>query len=174
MKKVLLFLVSAFLFMACEGPMGPEGPMGMNGPAGPAGATGPEGPEGPKGPNGEPGHGSNWYTTAITVNASDWKLNGQPNELNSFYYVDKPLKELTKAIYDEGSIIAYIETDNGIKNGMPLVLHKADEDDKGEFFWTQTYDFDFQVGNIRFYLTYSDFSTKVKPGAETFHVVLMW
>ncbi|MFV0310066.1 MAG: hypothetical protein ACK5KN_00270 [Dysgonomonas sp.] len=150
MKKALLSLFAAFLFIACEGPMGPEGPQG------------------------EPGYGTNWYTKTIVVAQSDWKLMGEPNELNSYYYADKPLKELTKFVYDEGTVIAYIETDTGIKNGMPLVLHKAGKDDLGEFFWTQTFDFDFQTGNIRFYLTYSDFSTKIKPDAETFHIVLMW
>lgn len=174
MKKVLLALCIVCTFIACEGPMGMEGPMG---PAGQTGQTGPQGEPGQTGqtgPQGEPGYGTNWYTTAITVDENEWILMGQPNELNSFYYANKPLKELTKFIFDEGTVISYIETEKGVKNGMPLVLHKAGQDASGEFFWTQTYDFDFYQGGISFYITYSDFSTKVKPGSETFHVVLMW
>ncbi|MBK5721300.1 hypothetical protein JGH11_10495 [Dysgonomonas sp. Marseille-P4677] len=153
MKKVLLFILTIFVFIACEGPMGMQGPTG---------------------PQGEPGYGTNWYTTAITIDKSEWKLMGNPNELNSYYYVDKPFKELTRAIFDNGSVIAYIETAEGVKNGMPMVLHKAEEDELGEFFWTQTYDFDFYPNGISFYLTYSDFSTKIKPDSETFHIVLIW
>ncbi len=160
MKKI--FLLAALVVIglsACEGPMGPMGP---------------EGPPGSEGQPGAPGHGSNWFVTAFTVNESDWILSGAPNELNSYYYADKALPELTESIFEEGGIIAYLETDENVKNGMPFVLHKGGEDANGEFLWTQTYDFDFSPGYVRFYVTYSDFITAVPPGTEKFHVVLMW
>lgn len=152
MKKVLLFFI-AITFLACEGPMGPEGPQG---------------------PEGEPGYGTNWHVASLVVNANEWKLEGNPGDLNSYYYVDKPIKELSQFVYKEGAVIAYYEAEKGIKNGMPFVWHRGDKDNLGEFLWTETYDFDFYPGGVRFYLTYSDFSTTVKPGTETFHVVLMW
>ncbi len=84
------------------------------------------------------------------------------------------MDRLTQYVYNYGSGIAYIQTDNGVKNGMPFVLHKGEASADREFLWTQTYDFDFTPGEIGFYVTYSDFSTAIRPGAETFHVVLFW
>lgn len=155
MRKLFILLL-AISFIACEGPMGPEGLTG------------------PQGPKGEPGYGNNWHVTSFTVAKSEWKLVGNPGELNSYFYVDKPLKELTQTVYNEGSIISYIETDKGVKNGMPYVLHLGEAEGSKEFLWTQTYDFDFYKGGITFYVTYSDFNTQIRPDIETFHVVLMW
>lgn len=154
MKKLLLSIVAILFFVtACEGP------------------TGPMGPAGPQGEQGETG--TSWFTRSYTIKASDWKLSGKPGELNSFYYVSIPVSELTKFIYESGTVLAYIETEPGIKNSLPYVSHRGGSDDKGEFLWTQTYDFDFQVNEITFYLTYSDFNTKVEPGTETVHVIFM-
>lgn len=148
--KRLLFLFAVVCLISCEGP---EGPMGLQG---------------------DPGEGTRWHVEPFNIDRSEWKLSGKAGDLNSYFYVDKPLKKLTKFVFDEGSVIAYIETENGVKNGMSYVLHKGGEDSKGEFLWTQTYDFDFYTGGIRFYLTYSDFNTQISPDNETFHVVLMW
>lgn len=152
MKK-LLFLFLSLLLISCEGDIGPAGPMG---------------------PQGEPGQNTDWCVKSFTIDRSEWRLAGNPGALNSYFYVDKNIKELTKFVFNEGSVIAYFESNTGIKNGMPYVLHKGDKDSKGEFLWTQTYDFDFYVGGVRFYLTYSDFNTQITPDTETFHIVLMW
>lgn len=153
MKKLLFCLSIVWISFACEGP---------------------EGPMGPAGPQGRPGQGANWYTTAITVHADEWILKGNPGDLNSYFCVYKPLDRLTDYVYRYGSVIAYIETDNGVKNGMPFVLHQGEQSGNSEFLWTQTYDFDFTTGEIGFYVTYSDFSTAIRPGTETFHVVMFW
>lgn len=150
MKKVMLFIAAISLsLVACEGPMGPAG---------------------------KDGNGTDWHIAKFTVSEKEWILSGNAGELNSYFYVDKSLKELDDFVYREGTVIAYIETAKGVKNGLPYVLHLGDADSKGEFLWTQTYDFDFWEGGIRFYLTYSDFNTQVGPekGTQTFHVVLMW
>ena len=39
---------------------------------------------------------------------------------------------------------------------------------------TQTYNFDYTPGVVRFYVTYSDFKTEATPGTEKFSIVLMW
>ena len=56
MKKLshllILAAAAAFIFTACEGPMGPDGPIG---PAGPTGANGPTGAVGPQGAAGTAG-----------------------------------------------------------------------------------------------------------------------
>jgi len=154
MKKLLIFTtLLAIMFSACEGPMGPAGPMG---------------------PQGQPGDESYWYTTSFTVNSSAWRLEGQPDELNSYFYYDKAVPQLTNNIFNGGIVLLYLQAANNIKNVMPYVLHLGDEDHLGEFFWTQTYDYDFEQGNIRIYVTYSDFMTSRRPDTETFSLILLY
>lgn len=161
MKKLSLLFVLAIVFMACEGPTGPMGPAGY---------------DGYDGKDGKDGVGTSWLTKTITIQPHEWELVGTPGELNSFFLVEKNLPELTRDIFRERAVIAYIKTDEGLKNGMPYVLHKGGTDDKGkEFIWTQTYDFDYSEGSVGFYLTYSDFNTQFKPDKPTtFYIVLMW
>jgi len=158
MKKIIIILATVMAMIACEGPMGPEGPMGQDG---------------------EPGYGTSWHTTSFTINYDEWELIGEPNGLNSYFFAERYLDELTNVVYKEGTVIAYIETKDittskTAKNGLPYVLHKGDSDEYGEFLWTQTYDFDFKPGKMGFYVSYSDFSTKIRPDTETFHIILMW
>ena len=115
-----------------------------------------------------------WYVTSITVRENEWQLVGRPGDLNSYYRAYKPLKQLTRTVYEEGAVLAYIETDAGVKNTMPYVLHKGEYNGYQDLLWTETYDFDFTTGEIGFYITYSDFNTYIKPGTEKFHVVLIW
>lgn len=155
MKKLLLLFLVATTFIACEGPTGPMGPSGKDG------------------KDGE--NGTNWYIASFTIQPNEWELIGKPGELNSHFFVDKPLSNLSEFIYKEGAVIGYIETSAGVKNGLPYVLHLGGSDDNGEFLWTETADFDFYPGGVGFYLTYSDFNTQLRPQeAKTFHVVLMW
>lgn len=156
MKKVLFVLLASITFLACEGPEGPVGPQGI------------------PGVPGENGYGNQWFTKTIQVKASEWKLLGEAGELNSYFYVNKSIPELTDYIYSKGTVLAYIESEKGIKNGLPFVSHRGGEDSKGEFLWTQTYDYDFQSGKMSFYFTYSDFSTWFDPEDTTFHIVFMW
>lgn len=176
MKKIVLFLALAISFVACEGPMGPMGPSGMDGYDGRDGTDGRDGHDGKDGKDGEDGSGANWLTKTFTIQPHEWELVGEPGELNSYFVVDKKLPELTKEIYEEKAVIAYTLTNNGVKNGMPYVLHKGGTDDKGkEFIWTQTYDFDYSEGWVGFYLTYSDFNTQIEPDIPvTFYILLVW
>lgn len=162
MKRIILLLVSVIALVSCEGPMGPEGPRGL------------DGQMGPKGEPGEPGYGANWYTTSFKIDQSDWLLVGRPGDLNTYFYADVDIPQLTDFIYKEGTVIGYLETSPGVKNGIPYVLHLGEEQAGREFLWTQTYDLDFSPGMIRFYVTYSDFSTNINPASETFHIILMW
>ncbi len=165
MKKTLFFAFAAVIFvllLSCEGPMGPMG------------AEGPAGRDGQDGENGKDGAGVAWYTTSFTINKDEWKLKGNPGDLNSYFCAYRPLSQLTESVFKYGTVIAYIEVEKGVKNGMPYVLHLGEEANSKEFLWTQTYDFDFVVGEVGFYVTYSDFNTQIRPGTETFHVILMW
>lgn len=162
MKKITLLLLAAITLIACEGPEGPMGPMG------------PQGTHGQNGKDGQDGYGANWYTTSFTVKKTDWLLSGEPGDLNSFFFADREIPQLDDFIFNEGTVLGYIQTGKDVKNGLPFVLHMGDEQNGKEFLWTQTYDFDFSPGLIRFYITYSDFSTNIPPEGETFHIILMW
>lgn len=163
----------AFTLAACEGPMGPVGPMG---PPGVPGQNGQNGQDGDDGRDGEDGEGTKAYTQEFTILPHHWQLVGNPNELNSFFVATKQFDRLTQDVYESGSVIAYVENHDGVKNGMPFVWHKGGLNDwNEEILWTETYDFDFTVGEVRFYLTYSDFSTDITPDEiKTFHIVLLW
>lgn len=176
MKKVLLLLALAVSFIACEGPMGPMGPSGFDGMNGRDGHDGRDGKDGQDGRDGKDGSGTNWLTKTFTIQPHEWSLNGKPDEVGAFFYVDKSLPELTRDIFYDKAVIAYIKTEEGVKNGIPYVLHKGTVDEEGkETLWTQTFDCDYEVGWVRFYLTFSDFFTGTQPSeAFTFHVLLMW
>ncbi|MCY3737637.1 MAG: hypothetical protein OXG13_14615 [Gemmatimonadaceae bacterium] len=50
-----MFVLSALVLLACQGPEGPMGPQGPPGEAGPRGEAGPQGESGPRGESGPPG-----------------------------------------------------------------------------------------------------------------------
>lgn len=157
MRKIVFILLSAIALIACEGPEGPAGRDGKDG------------------QDGKDGYETGWYTTSFTIKKSDWILSGQAGALNTYYYADKQIPELTDWVFDEGVVIGYLQTGTDVKNGLPFVLHLGEEGNNGqEFLWTETYDFDYSPGMIRFYITYSDFNTQFPPESETFHIVLMW
>lgn len=156
MKKITFFLLAMLVCVACEGPMGPQGPAGFDG------------------KDGKDGYETKWLTTSFTINKSEWRLMGEPGELNTFFYADRNIPELSDYVFDEGLVIGYIQTEKDVKNGLPFVLHLGEEIDGKEFLWTQTYDFDYSPGMVRFYITYSDFNTQYPPDSETFHIVLLW
>lgn len=155
MKKLLFFLF-AICFISCEGP---------------------EGPRGYDGKDGKDGEGVYWVNKTYTIKPSSWVLEGETTQLESYYYADVNISELDDDIYKWGTLIAYMETAPGVKVGMPYIRHYGvpnEEPNSGNYLWTETYDFDYTVGSIRFYLTYSDFATDVKPSEDIkFHVVII-
>jgi hypothetical protein len=174
MKKLLFILASTLILAACEGPMGPPGPQGL---PGAPGQNGQDGRDGQNGYNGKDGEGTNWTRRKITINPDSWTvMNGNPGDLNTFFFASVPWNELTQYIYDNGSVVAYIENYDGVKNGMPFVLHRGEKDDNGnDILWTETYDFDFSPGELGFYLTYSDFSTRIRPDKPVdFYIIMFW
>ena len=54
------------------------------------------------------------------------------------------------------------------KNLLPYVLHKDD----GEFFYTETIDFEYGINWARIYYTISDFAYEGNPPAMEFDVVI--
>lgn len=178
MKKLLLLFSIIFTLSACEGDTGPMGPTGPQGGEGQQGQKGDQGDKGDKGDKGDPGDGGvGWYIKTFTVKKDAWTLVGQPGEVKSYFYADLKIPELNEHVFKDGTVIGYfVSTDNGTeyKNGLPYVIHTGVEENGKQELWTQTYDFDFTPGWVRFYVTYSDFKTQSTPEDETFSVVLMW
>jgi hypothetical protein len=175
MKNLFIIALSALIFAACEGPMGPPGPQGL---PGAPGQNGQDGRNGQNGTNGRDGDGTNWIRTTVTINPGDWQvMNGAPGDLGTYFFATVRWNELTKWVYDTGSVVAYIENIEGVKNGMPFVWHRGIKADDGitDITWTETYDFDFAPGELGFYLTYSDFSTRIRPDKPiVFYILAVW
>lgn len=124
-----------------------------------------QGPQGPEGPQGE---GTNWKIIKISIRNTDWVKNSDSN--NAVYYsavVSVP--ELTEFIYDFGNIINYIDFGTS-QQTLPYVRHNKDGNNN---LWTTTVDYDFAVGNVKYYVTNSDFFDEV-PSGMNFRLVLMW
>ena len=66
---------------------------------------------------------------------------------------------------------------NASQQLLPSVRHKEEVVSADEWYlWTETTDFDYMVGNVNIYVTYSDFPTdaSIAPGDMDFRLVLMW
>ena len=148
MKKLLfLFLLPSalWLFTSCEGPAGRDGISGTE---------------------------TYWFVTEIPIRESDWQLVGGVDQLNSYYRASFNIKELDRDIYENGHVFCYMyQTMNGkeVQTVLPFTVPKANND--GEL-WTETYSYDFSLGQITFYFNCSDFYTNNRPQTTTFRVVL--
>lgn len=158
MKKTVLLLVAALALVACEGP------------------------QGPKGDKGDPGVGS-WKIIDLKVDT--WNYSNAAN--NNYFYADFNVPELTAFIYDYGLAQCYIEYNSGTEQRtqqlLPMSRHKEEQivnagGEKQWVFYTETIDFDYGIGNVRIYLTQSDFNyeidTKWEPDPMLFRLVLLW
>lgn len=63
LQLFLVVIISASIFISCEGPTGPQGEKGDKGDKGDPGEIGPPGPVGPPGPQGEPGEPGQSYVS---------------------------------------------------------------------------------------------------------------
>jgi hypothetical protein len=149
MKKLLL-LGAILLLLSCEGPIGPPG---------------------------EPGSPL-WEQAYYTVKSNDWELVGREDGLNSYYrYIfDEPL--LSHYIYSSGVVLGYLVVNPGTKDELlrplPDDLPLGERIQQSDVLWTQYLTFDYQVGSVAFYVSYSDFATSVQPSEMTFKLVMMW
>lgn len=118
-----------------------------------------------------------WKNIRLKVNSGDWVLDGVSNELESYYYYDFKVNELTSDIFKEGVVLMYIESEPGnpnIKSLMPFTYHRGINVNGVESLWEEYYTYDFEPGFVRIYCKYSDFFTgEQRPGTEVFHMVLI-
>jgi len=144
MKKTILLFIIALFVVSCEGPMGPQG---LDGPQ---------------------GYGTNWKIVNLEVKSSNWIESIDKDGLNRYYSCNFAMPEIDAMIYDEGTVIAYI--DNGTsQQTLPSVRHFENINNK----WTQTIDYEFSEGNIDLFVTNSNFAS-ILPGDMKIRVVLMW
>lgn len=150
MKKILFLLLLTVVFGACE----TDSDLNWNNRPGGTDET------------------QNWDSYTITVD--DWQLVGNPNEDNSFYRCYYDDEYLNQFIFDKGSVMVYIylqEPDGTItQSPLPYVTHHVE----GNNSWTETISYDFAVGSLGFYITYSDFITATPPKPCKFRVVMHW
>lgn len=196
MKKLFLFIITAILVMACEGPMGPQGipgrdgydgrdgQNGYNGQDGPQGPMGPEGPQGPMGPQGPSSPGSNWNIEFVTILSTDWKISDyNPNQPNEVYYTcsftPKIFKDYTEEmrnfIYNNGNItsswLPEFNTNKEVQIVLPYVLNWTDSQG---YATVETYYFDYTPNDIVFYVAYSGSNNDYVPGDMTFRILMNW
>ncbi|MBO5960601.1 MAG: collagen-like protein [Paludibacteraceae bacterium] len=162
MKKIIYALIAVFTLtiVSCEGPQGPAGP------------------QGPQGPSGE---STQWKVINLHADANNWERRTDANGYNPFFVTTFDVPELDAFIYDSGLVQCYIEYDSGTSYAsqqlLPSVRHKEEVVSADEYYlWTETTDFDYMVGNVNIYVTYSDFPTdaSIAPGDMDFRLVLMW
>lgn len=162
MKKIIYTLIAVFTLtiVSCEGPQGPVGPQGPTGPA---------------------GEGTQWEIINLKATANAWERKTDADGNNPFFVASFDVPELDAFIYDSGLVQCYVEYDLGTayasQQPLPCVRHKEEVVSAEEWYlWTETTDFDYMVGNVNIYVTYSDFptDTNIAPGEMNFRLVLMW
>lgn len=108
-------------------------------------------------------------TIELKVNSNDWVENVDKDGINLYYSSTFNVPEITSRVYSEGSVNVYITYDNS-QQILPFVRHNENVDG---ILWTRTVDFDYSVGDMKIYVTNSDFF-KETPETMTFRVVLIY
>lgn len=134
------------------------------------------------GPQGPAGESTQWKIINLAANANSWQRMANPQDgTNAFYMASFDIPELTPFIYDSGLVQCYLEYDQGTSNAsqqlLPQVRHYQEVNGDNCIYWTETVDYDYMVGNVNIYVTYSDFpdeSMGIAPGDMNFRLVLMW
>ena len=166
MKK-LLFLLSVVLFgfSSCiEGPPGPQGQSGR------------DGRDGRDGLDGLDGLGSlNRLIFDYEIRNSHWEHIWEYNPSGQYYSCRIENPQLTSKIYNDGVVLAYVETLDGdalVQQSLPRVFSRQNENEDK---WIEMIDFDYSTGDIVFYFTTSDFFYENwQPGTYFFRVVFLW
>ena len=103
---------------------------------------------------------------------SDWRFNG--NE----YEIAFDMPEITSAVCNSGSVVAWVVFDDGYQGEMPYVRHYT-EGGVDPVYWTQTINSAFREGSMIFYAASSDFFydpdndyETYEPGDWRFRVVI--
>lgn len=114
----------------------------------------------------------------FVVDTRDWELvdtdTPSPFYAYSFYF-----PELSNHIYNNGSIVAYLETTytdgSRRQQTLPYVQSRSVVVGDGYRDYIRTIDYDYtDNGDIAFYVTHSDFTYDGRPESMRFRVVMIW
>lgn len=111
---------------------------------------------------------SKWHVIELPVNTNDWVAIPNQNNVNC-YTVNFNVPELKQNVFQDGLVVCYQYYD-GRQINLPSVRHYQD----GEFFWTQTIDYEYYVGGVQIFLTNSDFYYDEKPGNMLFVLQILY
>lgn len=147
MKKTLVALLLAVIFVSCEGPMGPQGPAGYDG-----------------------ADGGDWGEYSyFTVKANQWQSDGIAGTNSFYYYYNQKWDELDEMAVERGIVIGYVVDHTGGYTTMPYVYH--DKDNEQGFEWTKTTSFSYDIGVFEIQVTNSDFYDD-PPGDMSFRIIV--
>jgi len=109
-------------------------------------------------------------TIELKVNSNQWVENVDKDGINLYYSSTFNVPEITSRVYSEGIVNVYITYGNNSQQILPFVRHNENLDG---VLWTRTVDFDYSVGDLKIYVTNSDFF-KDTPETMTFRVVMIY
>ncbi|MDH6535599.1 hypothetical protein D0T51_06945 [Parabacteroides sp. 52] len=146
-KNVLLLLMILLAFTACEGPQGPPGEPGILG----------------------------LKIIDISIDAEDWVISKDNQGLNAYYMCEVNVPELSRTVYQDGLVHAYLVQNPGTSYEVETSLNCSfpNENQYGDL-WTEYYSWDYMPGSVAFYVKYSDFNLVPGPGDKLFKLVLLW
>lgn len=119
----------------------------------------------------------------MQINSNEWNYSNLPN--NNYFIGTFDVPEITKAIYDNGTVLVYRELDWGSKNAVQQILpysrhheYLLDESTQTWGLYTETVDYEYGVGFVNIFYTASDFEYEVDnsivPETMHFRLVITW
>ena len=114
---------------------------------------------------------TSWQPRTFQIESIDWRLSG----CQTYWFVDRPFRELTNFVINEGAVLGYLILHNGSRVPLPDTWTEVILlDDGSEFIFSETYTFQISPGQVRFTYQTSDAFIGQRPPARRFHIVLIW
>ncbi|MFM2293550.1 MAG: hypothetical protein RIS29_3363 [Bacteroidota bacterium] len=105
----------------------------------------------------------------LTVKSTDWKAQVDNNGQNLYYSASFTMPEITSYIFQNGDVRCNLLA-AGAQSPLPSVRHYQNLSGNS---WTRTIDYDYTAGDLKIYVTNSDFYPEI-PETMNFRVVLTW
>ena len=127
-----------------------------------------------EGPMGPPGYANLWVNY-YTVESNRWILDGNPDAYGSYYYYRINIPQLTDYVYDDGSVVVYLDYSDDVQAILPSTVNHGKDVNGYDYLWEERFDCEISPGYIDVLVTRSDFRTKDnRPDTYRFKVVLSW
>lgn len=115
-------------------------------------------------------HNSKWKIVDITVPERSWERFVDADGLNAYYMASVDVPELTQTVFSDGLVQCYL-VDGSAQMVLPYTRHYEDVNGAR---WTTTYDYEYAVGLVNFFITDNDFAGGYPAGGMKFRLVLLW